>query len=240
MTIEELQKKFLSTNVNDRTEKKNGLTYLSWSWAWAEALKADPNANYEIVTFDGVPYKETNMGIMCYTKVTMLGVTRSMWLPVMDAQNNAMKSEAYELVQWGKKKSIAAATMFDVNKTIMRCLVKNLAMFGLGMYIYAGEDLPEEVEETKKDAKPAKKDDKPIREDQGFTLKQASATVTEVNTLADEVKKLADQLTEEDSVNFYSFVGKAYGGRDLYHLEDKALLTLKSQLERKLNKKGGE
>lgn len=79
-----------------------------------------------------------------------------------------------------------------------------------------------------------------VREDQGFTLKQASATVTNVNPLADEVKGLADQLSEEASVNFYAFVGKAYGGRDLYHLEDKALLTLKDQLERKLNKKGGE
>lgn len=239
MTIEELQTKLLNTNVNENIEKKNGLTYLSWSWAWTEALKADPNANYEIVTFDGVPYKETNMGIMCYTKVTMCGVTRSMWLPVMDAQNNAMKSEAYELVQWGKRKSIAAATMFDVNKTIMRCLVKNLAMFGLGMYIYAGEDLPEEIKEPN-DAKPEKKAKKPIREDQGFTLKQASATVTEVKPLADEVKELANQLTEEDNINFYAFVGKAYGGADLNHLDDKVLLILKRQLERKLNKKGGE
>lgn len=233
MTIEELQTKLLNANVNEHTEKKNGLTYLSWAWAWAEALKADPNANYEIITFDGVPYKETNMGIMCYTKVTMCGVTRSMWLPVMDAQNNAMKSEAYEIVQWGKRKSIAAATMFDVNKTIMRCLVKNLAMFGLGMYIYAGEDLPEEAEEPKKA-------DKPIKEGQGFTLKQASATVTDVKPLADEVRELASQLSEADGISFYAFVGKTYGGKDLGHLEDKALLTLKRQLERKLNGKGGE
>ena len=237
MTIEELQTKFLSTNVNDRTEKKNGLTYLSWSWAWTEALKADPNANYEIITFDGVPYKETSIGIMCYTKVTMCGVTRSMWLPVLDNRQNAMFAEDKK----NDKGFIVskAATMFDVNKTIMRCLVKNLAMFGLGMYIYAGEDLPEEIKEPN-DAKPEKKAEKPVMEDQGFTLKQASATVTNVNPLADEVKGLADQLTEEASVNFYAFVGKAYGGRDLYHLEDKALLTLKDQLERKLNRKGGE
>ena len=239
MTIEELQAKLLNANVNEHTEKKNGLTYLSWAWAWAEALKADPTANYEIITFDGVPYKETNMGIMCYTKVTMCGVTRSMWLPVMDAQNNAMRSEAYELVQWGKRKSIAAATMFDVNKTIMRCLVKNLAMFGLGMYIYAGEDLPEEIKEQD-DAKPEKKAEKTIGEGQGFTLKQASATVTDVNPLADEVKGLADLLPEADSINFYAFVGKTYGGKDLNRLDEKVLITLKRQLERKLNMKGGE
>lgn len=78
------------------------------------------------------------------------------------------------------------------------------------------------------------------RDDQGFTLKQASATVTDVKTLADEVKGLADQLSEADNINFYAFVGKAYGGADLAHLDEKVLITLKRQLERKLNTKGGE
>ena len=78
------------------------------------------------------------------------------------------------------------------------------------------------------------------REGQGFTLKQASATVTDVNALADEVKGLADQLSEADGISFYEFVGKAYGGKDLGHLEDKALIILKRQLERKLSMKGGE
>ena len=233
MTIEELQTKLLNTNVNEHVEKKNNCSYLTWAWAWAEALKADPNANYEIITFDGVPYKETPLGIMCYTKVTIGGVTRSMWLPVLDCRQNAMFAEDKK----NDKGFIVskAADMFDVNKTVMRCLTKNLAMFGLGLYLYAGEDLPEDS-----NAKPEKKDVKPVSDDQGFTLKQASATVTEVKSLADEVKGLADQLSEEASVNFYAFVGKTYGGRDLYHLEDKALLTLKDQLERKLNRKGGE
>ena len=72
-----------------------------------------------------------------------------MWLPVMDNKNKAMKLSPYNYQVWDSykkqyvEKSVAAATMFDVNKTIMRCLVKNLAMFGLGLYIYAGEDLPE-------------------------------------------------------------------------------------------------
>ena len=233
MTLEEIQEKLRNADISKHVEKKKetGMSYLSWAWAWDEILKVDPTANYEILYFDGLPYQATPLGIMCSTKVTIGGVTRFMWLPVMDNRFRALKSEPYKD---SRGYTVQAADMFDVNKTIMRCLVKNLAMFGLGITVYAGEDLPQDEPESPKKA------EKPVREDQGFTLKQASATVTDVKPLADEVKGLADQLSDEDHMNFYAFVGKAYGGRDLYHLEDKALLTLKSQLERKLNKKGGE
>jgi hypothetical protein len=80
---------------------------------------------------------------MCNTEVTIEGETLTMWLPVMDSKNRAMKSESYTYSTKYGEKTVDAATMFDVNKTLMRCLVKNLAMFGLGIYIYAGEDLPE-------------------------------------------------------------------------------------------------
>ena len=81
---------------------------------------------------------------MVFTSVTIEGLTHSMWLPVMDSSNKAMKSEGYTYdTKFKKDISVEPATMFDVNKAIMRCLVKNLAMFGLGLYIYAGEDLPE-------------------------------------------------------------------------------------------------
>ena len=138
-------------NVNGKTEQKNGLTYLSWAWAWAEFKKVYPDATYEVVKFDGLPYAyDTNTGYMVYTKVTADGITHEMWLPVMDGANHAMKSERYEIQTKYKKIPVEPATMFDVNKTIMRCLTKNLAMFGLGLYIYAGEDLPEtEASETK-------------------------------------------------------------------------------------------
>ena len=137
-------------NVNDHTEVKDTgkvkLTYLSWAWAWAEVKKAYPDANYEIVKFDdGIPYAyDSNTGYMVYTRVTIEGITHEMWLPVMDGNNRAMKDEPYEVKTKYNTFTVAAATMFDVNKTIMRCLVKNLAMFGLGLYIYAGEDLPED------------------------------------------------------------------------------------------------
>lgn len=135
-------------NVNGHTESKNGLTYLSWAWAWAETVKLYPDATYEIVKYEGRPYYfDPLTGYMVYTRVTIDGDTREMWLPVMDSGNNAMKAEPYEVVnRFGKKTTVKPATMFDVNKTIMRCLTKNLAMFGLGLYIYAGEDLPEEEE----------------------------------------------------------------------------------------------
>jgi hypothetical protein len=137
-----------SINVNEYTEKKNGLTYLTWSYAWKEFKKVCPDATYEVVKFDGKPYVyDENLGYMCYTTVTVNGLTHEMWLPVMDGANKAMKAVpyTYKVKSYGKEveKTVQAATMFDINKTIMRCLTKNLAMFGLGLYIYAGEDLPE-------------------------------------------------------------------------------------------------
>jgi len=92
---------------------------------------------------------------MVFTSVTIEDVTHTMWLPVMDSSNKAMKSEGYTYdTRFKKDISVEPATMFDVNKAIMRCLVKNLAMFGLGLYIYSGEDLPE-VEVEKISAKDA-------------------------------------------------------------------------------------
>lgn len=150
-----------SLNVNDNVEKKNGLTYLSWAWAIAEVLKKYPNMTYEILRFENnLPYTyDEKTGYMVFTKVTINEITREMWLPVMDGANKAMldheytyKVKKYVNRQWTgeyEDKKVEAATMFDINKTIMRCLTKNLAMFGLGLYIYAGEDLPEE-EATRK------------------------------------------------------------------------------------------
>lgn len=146
-------------DVNERVEKKKTgntqLTYLSWSWAWAEVKKRYEDATYTIHKFENnLPYVyDPNTGYMVFTSVTIGGITHEMWLPVMDGANKAMKAEPYdyEVIKWvnGKRdgfttKSVDTATMFDINKTIMRCLVKNLAMFGLGLYIYSGEDLPEE------------------------------------------------------------------------------------------------
>lgn len=147
-----------AVNVNDYTEKKETdggrtlLTYLSWPFAWAEVKKRFPEAQYTILKdADGLPYfSDPRTGIIVYTTVTIDGITHEMWLPVMDSNNKAMRFEQYEIQTKYKTITVKPATMFDINKTIMRCLVKNLAMFGLGLYIYAGEDLPEEEAAAKR------------------------------------------------------------------------------------------
>jgi len=145
-----LFEKLSAINVNGKTERKNGLTYLSWAWAWSEFKKHCPDAKYRIMNdHTGVPYFLDDFGIMVRTEVTAEGETHEMWLPVMDNANNAMKRDAYAVKTRNGERGVNAATMFDINKTIMRCLVKNLAMFGLGIYIYAGEDLPEGYEAPK-------------------------------------------------------------------------------------------
>ena len=129
----------LKINVNDHTEKKNNLTYLSWAWAWAEALKADPQANYEVLMFPDpdhsgnmLPFQDLGGSHMVWVKVTMFGKSITQQLPILDYRN----------------KCIPQPSAFDVNTSIMRCLVKGVAMHGLGLYIYAGEDLPEDDGKT--------------------------------------------------------------------------------------------
>ena len=141
MTFDKLR----AINVNAHTEQKDNLTYLSWAWAWDEVKKNFPDATNKIwKDAEGRPYiYDENLGYMVFTEVSIDGETLEMWLPVMDSANKAMKSQSYEISTKYKTITVKAATMFDINKTIMRCLVKNLAMFGLGLYIYAGEDLPE-------------------------------------------------------------------------------------------------
>lgn len=136
----------LEVNVNEYVEKKSGLSYLSWAPAWSEFKKRCTDATYEIKKFENqLPYVyDPNTGYMVFTSITANNETHEMWLPVMDSSNKAMKAEQYTYdTKYKKGLVVEAATMFDINKTIMRCLVKNMAMFGLGLYIYAGEDLPE-------------------------------------------------------------------------------------------------
>ena len=124
MSIEMLLKK----NVNEHVEKKNGLSYLSWAWAWAEALKADPTATYKVEMFGDKCFMEINGTAMVFVTATMFGKPMTCQLPVMDYRN----------------KAIPNPDAFAVNTAIMRCMTKALALHGLGLYIFAGEDLPEE------------------------------------------------------------------------------------------------
>lgn len=149
-------------NVNSMVEKKqtggSTLTYLSWSSAWQVVKKKFPDVEYEIERNPetGLPYwYDPLTGYMVFTKVTINRQTHAMWLSVMDGTNHAMKAEPYEVQTKYKKFTVQAATMTDINKTLMRCLVKNLAMFGLGLYIYQGEDLPSTDTEQTQPAQPA-------------------------------------------------------------------------------------
>ena len=134
-------------DVNNHTEKRKDLTYLSWTWAVQEVTRRYPDMTYRIIQdpVTHLPYfYDENTGYMVMTEVTIDDHTKMMWLPVMDSNNKAMKKEPYEIkTKYGKVIHVNPCTMFDVNKAIMRCLTKNIAMFGLGLYIYAGEDLPE-------------------------------------------------------------------------------------------------
>ena len=126
----------LQLDVSHKTEKKVNLTYLSWAWAWAEALKADPKATFKVKTFFRDQYTEepfmTLPGgtAMVWVTVTMFDKEMTCQLPVMDNRN----------------KAIVNPDAFAVNTAIMRCMTKALGLHGLGLYIYAGEDLPEGVE----------------------------------------------------------------------------------------------
>jgi len=119
-----------SINVNGHTEKKNGLTYLSWAWAWAEVKKAYPNATYTVYENDGWNYFSDGHTCWVKTGVTIEGLEHIEYLPVMDFRNSSIPADK--------------VTSFDVNKAIQRSLTKACARHGLGLYIYAGEDLPEE------------------------------------------------------------------------------------------------
>lgn len=147
--IKEKFQQLYSLDVNKYVEKKQGLSYLTWSFAWAEFKKIYPDATYTVMKDDNgrCYFGDEQIGYMVYTSVTAGGLTYEMWLPVMDNANKAMKLQAYTYQTRNGEKTVEAISMFDINKAVMRCLVKNLAMFGLGLYIYAGEDLPEDITE---------------------------------------------------------------------------------------------
>jgi len=129
MSIKEL----LKLNVNEHTEKKGNLTYLSWAWAWDLALKADEQATYKVEMFGDKCFMDINGTAMVFVTVTMFGKPMTCQLPVMDYRN----------------KAIPKPDAFAVNTAIMRCMTKALSLHGLGLYIYSGEDIPEEASNPK-------------------------------------------------------------------------------------------
>ena len=194
MSIEQL----LKTNVNEHTEKKANLTYLSWAWAWAEALKADPAASFTVQMFDEcgpngakrtVPYMGINGTAMVWVTVTIFGKPMTCQLPVMDHRN----------------KAITDPDAFQVNTAIMRCMTKALSLHGLGLYIYAGEDLPDEAEVPRKGPAPVVTPRGGIGEDLPNEIKEflqeMADSVTELvkkGQAADALAMIDEQALEAD------------------------------------------
>ena len=122
-----------AVNCNEHTERKGQLTYLSWAWAWAEVKKRYPSATYTIYEdANGRPYFDDGRTCWVKTGVTIEGIEHVEYLPIMDARNQSI--------------TVDRVTSFDMNKSIQRSLTKACARHGLGLYIYAGEDLPESAE----------------------------------------------------------------------------------------------
>ena len=164
-----------SINVNEKTEKKNGLTYLSWAWAWGELKKADPSANYKVYENEN-GWNYFTDGKTCWVKVGVSAainekeiVEHIEYLPIMDTRNRSIPLEN--------------VTSFDVNKAIQRALTKAIARHGLGLYIYAGEDLPENAEKET------------LNEE---LLAKAETLAIDLDKLATYLKKTAAEITNEE------------------------------------------
>lgn len=182
-------------NVNDKVEKKNGLTYLSWAFAWGEVKSRHPEATYTVYeNNEGWNYFTDGKTAWVKTGVTIEGIEHIEYLPVMDYKNKSIP--------------VDSITSFDVNKTIQRSLTKAVARHGLGLYIYAGEDLP-----------------------------QAPTTAENVMSIfgGKEVETLEDKInncqTEEE-------LGEIYQANKKAIVIDKHLLNLVTEVGKKLQKKG--
>ena len=184
----------LKININERLEKKGNLSYLSWAHAWGEAIRIDPNATFHVSTFDrgdGVTqvYMDVNGTALVWVTVTINGKPMTCQLPVMDNKN----------------KAIPNPDAFAVNTAIMRCMVKAIALHGLGLYVYAGEDLPdvddkpepkkpEPKPEPKQEAKPLVSTDWKLNVGKGDDKAWADKVSVAAANLLDQTKTKADVM----------------------------------------------
>lgn len=182
-------------NVQDKVEKKNGLSYLTWAWAWGEVKKIHPNANYKIYERE-TEYGPVNYftdGRTCWVKtgVTINDLEHIEELPVMDYKNKSILLEN--------------VTSFDVNKTIQRSLTKACARHGVGLYIYAGEDLPEEEQEETK----AKQNKEPNYRNE--LIKYCKENNIDMQKVAKEYNMINAKLSNDD---YYDILCDIKGGFD--------------------------
>ena len=170
-----------SVDVNDKKETRNGLTYLSWAWAWTETKKRFPDANYKVYENDmGFPYHTD--GRTCWVKcgVTIQGIEQIEYLSVMDYRNQSIP--------------LAKVTSVDVIKTIQRCVTKAIGRHGLGLYIYAKEDLPEDAENATEAPQESKK---PASKAKTAPAKQAPSKAAQAPQEPEEEAKLPFDIPPE-------------------------------------------
>lgn len=169
-------------NVNEKVEKKNGFSYLSWAWAHARMAELDPDFDWHPETFDGLPYLKMPGGCMVKITVKFQGKEKSHIYPVLDHRN----------------KPIPEPSVFDINTSIMRGFVKCCALFGLGLYIYAGEDLPEDEQKQR------------VQDElTGYAKRWADVLTQDVDeeTMADHVLALHDEINAKGA-EFYAAVSE--------------------------------
>ena len=141
-TMQEIFKTLSDLDISKSVEKKETLNYLSWANAWTLLVQNYPDSNYTVYQYDGKPYiADSDLGYMIHTSVTIEGNTIDMYLPVLNHKNKAMLNRDYTYTTRYGDNTVNKATMFDINTSIMRCLVKNIALFGLGLSLYRGEDI---------------------------------------------------------------------------------------------------
>ena len=202
--------KLNNINVNDKTEDRSGLTYLAWAWAWGELKKQYPLSYYTIYeNAEGLFYHTDGKTCWVKTGVTLVDgewkLEHVEYLPVMDYRNKSIPLDS--------------VTSFDVNKAIQRSLTKAVARHGLGLYIYAGEDLPE-VERAEE--APVKRQIKPavtVKRTSSETIIQRNKELKELlshyNKTLDDYKAIAGErtvasLTEDEYTNLLAELQKAW------------------------------
>lgn len=213
--MESVFKKLYETNVNEHIEKKGQFSYLSWPYAVAQLRLADPTASWEVKRFaDDLPYQKTDLGVFVEVAVTVQGVTLAQIHPVLD----------------GKNRPLLEPSAFDINTSIQRCLVKAVALHGLGLYIYAGEDLPSA--ENQNDGKTSSPPALPSRPVAVSTLPKRDSGFSEpvpltINQLRYIKKLIAETGTDENQLlGFFGFddlehIPKAEVNRVIRMLETK-------------------
>lgn len=176
-------------NVNEYIERKGQFSYLSWPFAVTQLRQFDPTATWEVKRFDGLPYLATETGCYVEVAVTVRSITLSQIHPVLDCKN----------------RPLLTPSAFDINTSIQRCLVKAIALHGLGLYVYAGEDLPEEQSEARTSSQPSPSSPT-VRQ---FPRPSAAGSAPEpltINQLRFIKKLIAETSTDEEQLlGFFGF-----------------------------------